>query len=160
MARADGDVHLILDASVTASPILGDNELVAEEKDLDALHRTLGLPALHEALSFYNRHAAKGEDPLFRKQKAFVRPLTKSPLRAYRYAVGESFYPAFTLGGLWTRPTGEVQRPDGEAITGLYAAGRASSGVPARAYNTGTSIGDATFFGRLAGRSAAGRRDA
>jgi len=154
MARAEGDVHLILDAGVRASPVLGDNELVAEADDIEALHAKLGLPALLETLTFYNRHAVRREDPLFEKKPEFVRPLVKA-LRAYHYRVGAAFFPAFTLGGLRTRPTGEVLRPDGDAIAGLYAAGRAASGIPARAYNTGTSIGDATYFGRLAGRSAA-----
>jgi len=159
MARADGDVHLILDAGVPASPILGENELVAEAPDIEALHAQLGLPALRETLAFYNRHAAHHRDPLFQKKPEFVRPLQEAPLRAYRYRVGAAFFPAFTLGGLWTRTNGEVRRPDGESIPGLYAAGRAASGIPARAYNTGTSIGDATFFGRRAGRAAAARKE-
>jgi 3-oxo-5alpha-steroid 4-dehydrogenase len=155
--RADGDVILILDASVPASPLLGENELVATAGSAAELQQLLGRPALAQTLASYNAHAGAGEDPLFGKREEFLRPLAKPPLRAYRYRVGESFWPAFTLGGLRTRPTGEVQRPNGDAITGLYAAGRAASGLPARAYNTGTSLGDATFFGRRAGRAAAAR---
>ncbi|HBQ40491.1 MAG TPA: flavoprotein, partial [Halieaceae bacterium] len=51
----------------------------------------------------------------------------------------------------------EVLNIDGETIPGLYAAGRASAGLPrtAQGYASGMSVGDATFFGRLAGRSAA-----
>jgi 3-oxo-5alpha-steroid 4-dehydrogenase len=153
--RADGDVYLILDASISASPVLGDDELVATAGSIEELHEVLGLPALAQTLEFYNTHARRGQDPLLGKQPQFLRPLEKLPLRAYHYKVGESYYPAFTLGGLWTRPTGEVRRPDGSTITGLYAAGRTASGVPARGYNSGTSIGDATFFGRLAGEAAA-----
>ncbi len=156
MARADGDVYLILDAEVSSSPLLGDNELVATADSGAALQAELGLPRLADTLSFYNENARRGADPMFGKQPVFLRPL-ENPLRAYRYKVGESFYPAFTLGGLWTRTTGEVQTPERRAIPGLFAAGRCSSGIPARAYNTGTSIGDATFFGRLAGESAARR---
>jgi 3-oxo-5alpha-steroid 4-dehydrogenase len=40
-------------------------------------------------------------------------------------------------------------------VPGLYAAGRTTSGVSALGYSSGISLGDATFFGRLAGRSAA-----
>jgi 3-oxo-5alpha-steroid 4-dehydrogenase len=66
---------------------------------------------------------------------------------------------AFSLGGLWTRATGEVLSEDGERIEGLYAAGRNSCGIArsAEGYASGTCIGDATFFGRLAGRAAAAR---
>jgi 3-oxo-5alpha-steroid 4-dehydrogenase len=153
--RADGDVHLILDATIPASPVLGENELVATANSIVDLQAELRLPALVQTLSFYNEHAARGEDPLFGKQPQFLRPLQKPPLRAYHYEVSESFYPAFTLGGLWTRPGGGVRRPDGTTISGLFAAGRTASGVPARGYNSGASIGDASFFGRLAGASAA-----
>jgi 3-oxo-5alpha-steroid 4-dehydrogenase len=153
--RADGDVHLILDASIVSAPLLGDDELVATADSAAELGEQLAMPALAGTLGFYAEHARAGRDPLFGKQAAFLRPLSQAPLRAYRYAVGESFYPAFTLGGLWTRPGGEVRRPDGTHIAGLFAAGRVASGVPARGYNSGTSIGDASFFGRLAGRSAA-----
>jgi 3-oxo-5alpha-steroid 4-dehydrogenase len=155
--RADGDVILILDAGVPASPLLGENELAAKADSAEELQKLLGRPALAQTLASYNAHAGAGEDPLFGKQARFLRPLVQPPLRAYRYRLGESFWPAFTLGGLWTRPTGEAQRPDGDAIPGLYAAGRAASGIPARAYNTGTSLGDATFFGRRAGQATAAR---
>lgn len=155
--RADGDVVLILDANVETSPLLGDNELVATAKTAEELQAALGRPALAQTLADYNEYAREGRDPLFGKQPEFLRPLRKAPLRAYRYAIGQSFWPAFTLGGLWTLPSGQVRRVDGDAIEGLYAAGRASSGLPARAYNTGTSLGDATFFGRRAGASAATR---
>ena len=58
--------------------------------------------------------------------------------------------------------SGEVLSEDGEQIEGLYAAGRNSCGIArsAEGYASGTCIGDATFFGRLAGRAAASRRPA
>jgi len=64
-------------------------------------------------------------------------------------------FSGFTLGGLHTLPTGEVLDPDGQIIPGLYAAGRTTSGVAAGGYCSGLSLGDGTFFGRKAGRSAA-----
>ncbi len=47
--------------------------------------------------------------------------------------------------------------PEGDAIPGLYAAGRNAAGLclEGRTYASGLSIGDATFFGRVAGRNAA-----
>nr|MDP9101719.1 flavoprotein [Actinomycetota bacterium] len=44
---------------------------------------------------------------------------------------------------------------DGEPLPGLWAAGRASQGLAAWGYVSGTSLGDGTFFGRRAGRLAA-----
>jgi 3-oxo-5alpha-steroid 4-dehydrogenase len=60
---------------------------------------------------------------------------------------------------LHTKVTGEVVDVDGALIPGLYAAGRVAAGLPleGRTYASGLSIGDATFFGRVAGRHAAGR---
>jgi len=42
-------------------------------------------------------------------------------------------------------------------VPGLFTAGRNCCGLPrsGATYSSGMSIGDATFFGRLAGRSAA-----
>jgi len=80
-----------------------------------------------------------------------------------REALGEQLgYPlvirsSFTLGGLDTTVDGEVLTPTRKPIPGLYAAGRSSAGLPrsGEGYASGMSIGDATFFGRRAGRAAA-----
>jgi succinate dehydrogenase/fumarate reductase flavoprotein subunit len=80
------------------------------------------------------------------------------PLAALDCTPGRgAFYPFFTLGGLDTKPTGEVLRMDKSVIKGLYAAGRAACGVPrtAAGYASGMSVGDATYFGRIAGKTVA-----
>jgi succinate dehydrogenase/fumarate reductase flavoprotein subunit len=72
-----------------------------------------------------------------------------------------AIYPYFTLGGLDTLPTGEVLTMDGGIIPGLYAAGRTSCGLPrtGAGYGSGMSVGDATYFGRVAGKQVAGREN-
>ena len=62
-----------------------------------------------------------------------------------------------TLGGLATDVESRVLTPEQEVIPGLYAAGRNAAGLclEGRTYASGLSIGDATFFGRVAGRNAA-----
>ena len=102
----------------------------------------------------YNRHAEKGEDPVFHKRAEFLRPL-KSPFGGVELT-GRP-YAVFTLGGLVTTVDGEVIGAGGQAIPGLYAAGRATWGIPSWGYASGTSLGDGTFFGRRAGRAAAAR---
>ena len=63
---------------------------------------------------------------------------------------------SLTLGGLRTATTGEVLDPQGAAIPGLYAAGRTTSCLSAsNCFTSGIQLGEGTFFGRLAGRSAA-----
>ncbi|HLK72607.1 MAG TPA: FAD-binding protein [Streptosporangiaceae bacterium] len=68
------------------------------------------------------------------------------------------FYPApvLTLGGLVVSPqTGQVLRPDGRPVAGLYAAGRTAAGLCSRSYVSGLSLADCVFSGRRAGHHAA-----
>ena len=48
---------------------------------------------------------------------------------------------------------------DGTVVPGLWAAGRSASGIPAQGYNSGLSLADCTFSGRMAGVSVAGAGD-
>ena len=94
-----------------------------------------------------------------------LKPIDKPPFALVSYCPQEVKYPLgekpgylmFTLGGLETLPTGEVLTAQGDVIPGLYAAGRTTAGLPrtSKGYNSGMSVGDATFFGRKAGQQAA-----
>ena len=121
---------------------------------LDELESEMGLPAgvLEATVGVFNRHAAAGTDPLFHKAVRWLRTL-EAPFGAIDLR-NETL--GFTLGGLTTTPRAEVLHVDGVPIPGLFAAGRVTSGIPAWGYASGTSLGDGTFFGRRAGRSAAG----
>lgn len=132
---------------------------------LAELEESLGMPpgSLENTVETYNRHAGNGEDPYFHKDRKWLRPL-KSPFAAidpgagfFGGASGGSGTGAggFTLGGLHTTVDGEVLNNSGDPVPGLYAAGRASSGMHGEGYISGTSLGDGTFFGRRAGRAAA-----
>ncbi len=118
----------------------------------------LGLPRgiLQQTVAYYNRHAANGIDPLFRKQPPGLRPLQGPPYRAWDLSVFDDHCHAHTLGGLHTAPDGQVLSSLGETIPGLYAAGRTTAGLPGAPYAArGLSIGDCSFFGRLAGAAVA-----
>ena len=131
---------------------------LAESNSIGDLAIQLGFPkgALQHTIAYYNRHAENGEDPLFHKRPSLLRPLQGPPYRAWDLSVDRAFAPAHTLGGLHTGLNGEVINSFGEAIPGLYAAGRTSSGLPGAPYiASGLSVGDASFFGRRAGRAAA-----
>jgi succinate dehydrogenase/fumarate reductase flavoprotein subunit len=105
-------------------------------------------------MALYNRHARAGVDPVFHKKAEMIVPLDKPPYGAIDCTLKGAVYAAFTLGGLRTLPGGEVLRPDGSVIAGLYAAGRTTSGVCAWGYASGVSLADGMLFGRLAARSA------
>jgi len=113
--------------------------------------------SLSHTLSVYNEFAAKGEDPYFHKEAIWLQPLQTPPLAAIDLRVEHTYYALFTLGGLHTTPRGEVMDVDSNVIPGLYAAGRTASGIPAQGYNSGLSLGDCTFSGRMAAASAAKR---
>ena len=118
------------------------------------LEAEMGLPegSLQATVELYNRHAEQGLDPVFHKRAEYVKPL-RAPFGAV--ALTGLPYAVFTLGGLVTTVDGEVVGPGGDPIPGLFAAGRATSGIPSWGYASGTSLGDGTFFGRRAGRAAA-----
>jgi 3-oxo-5alpha-steroid 4-dehydrogenase len=107
-------------------------------------------------VAYYNRYASKGEDPMFGKSRDYLRPLQGPPYKAWDISVDRAFFPAHTLGGLATTVDGAVLSSSGEPIPGLYAVGRTAAGIATAPYlASGLSVGDATFFGRRAGRAVA-----
>jgi len=145
-------------------PISGTGDTIEE------VEKEAGLPegSLQQTVAYYNEFAAEGKDPLFHKAASWTKPINKPPYALVSYAPRDVKYPLgegpgylmFTLGGLQTLPGGEVLTPQGGPIPGLYAAGRTTAGLPrtSKGYASGMSVGDATFFGRLAGRHAASHR--
>ncbi|HRE00258.1 MAG TPA: FAD-binding protein, partial [Ilumatobacteraceae bacterium] len=113
----------------------------------------LGLPGeeLTRTIEAYNAGARHGTDPEFHKASHWVRPLEGA-----LGATSCGSLRTFTLGGLVTDVDSRVLRDDGTPVRRLYAAGRVASGLPAWGYVSGSSLGDCTYFGRRAGRSAAG----
>ncbi len=136
-----------------------NGDIVGTGETPEELEEELGFKpnSLAHTIRFYSEHASNGEDPLFHKSPQWLKPLNPPLIALDATPERGAIYPCFTLGGLDTLPTGEVLNTAGEVIQGLYAAGRTSAGVPRRGdgYASGSSVGDATFFGRLAGRTAA-----
>jgi succinate dehydrogenase/fumarate reductase flavoprotein subunit len=159
--RQVGDrIYLLVDDAIFTQPTeLQRWELAAVGETWEEVERELGMleGTLAASVERHNRYAAKGEDPLFHKHAKWLKPLDEPPFAALACHIGEAFYPFFTLGGLRVRPTGEALTADGEVVPGLYAAGRTACGLPrwAEGYSSGMSLGDCTFFGRLAGKQAA-----
>ena len=150
-----GRMYLIVDEE-TYEPTIWGAQAAWVCETVGELEAEIGLPegSLETTLELYNRGAADGVDPVFHKAPEFVRPL-HPPLGAFDFTVENFVYATFTLGGLDTLPTGEVLAVDGAPIPGLFAAGRTTAGCAAFGYASGISLGDATMFGRFAGRSAA-----
>ncbi len=151
----DGEVYLIIDEASYEVNWMGLAATWVCETPAQ-LEAEIGLPSgsLQATVELYNRHAVHGEDPIFHKGAAWVRPLVP-PIGAVDVRIGPAPYAPFTLGGLETTVEGAVLDLNGDEIPGLFAAGRTTSGVCSFGYASGLSIGDSTMFGRFAGASAA-----
>ncbi|MEB3021803.1 FAD-dependent oxidoreductase [[Mycobacterium] crassicus] len=155
----DNIAYLILDdaaneaamASVSPKLMMRPPTWVADS--VADLESEMGLPpgALQATVAAYNEGAARGVDPLLHKKVQWLKPIG-SPVGAIdlRECTG-----GFTLGGLATTLDAQVLHVSGEPIPGLYAAGRSAAGLAAWGYASGVSLGDGSFYGRRAGRSAA-----
>jgi len=153
-----GQVYLIVDDAIYEKPF-PPTEIAAVGETFEELERELGFAegSLQSTLELYNRGAQRGEDPVFHKAPAHLVPLVQPPFAALDYSTETAIWAVFTMGGLRTTPDGAVLTPDGEVVSGLFAAGRTTSGLAAQGYSSGLSLADGTFFGRRAGRAAAGR---
>lgn len=136
------------------APIAGTGE------SLEELVSELNIPGdqLRATVSRYNEDARRGDDTLFQKRAPWLKPLEGALVALDCTPGAGAFFPCFTLGGLDTTLDGCVLSCSDNVIPGLYAAGRTACGVPRRGdgYASGSSVGDATFSGRRAGRAAAG----
>lgn len=139
--------RLFLHASVTRS---SDLATLAQRCGFDSV-------ALKDTLDSYNAGAAVGRDALG-KAGHYLQPLGPGPYYAIDISLHNSRVPcpAITLGGLVVdEDSGAVLNEEGEAIRGLYAAGRNAVGICSHSYISGLSLADCVFSGRRAGSSAA-----
>lgn len=161
MLDQPGDrVYLLLDSDHYSAPFeYARLSIAGTGDDWEEVERELGMPphTLAATMAFYNDHARRGADPLFGKREPILKPLDKGPFIALELNFQTSYFSFFTLGGLRTSVDGEVLDRGGDAIPGLFAAGRCTSGLPAwgHGYSSGLSLADCSFFGRRAGRQAA-----
>jgi succinate dehydrogenase/fumarate reductase flavoprotein subunit len=159
--QPDQTAWLILDSETMREPAYGFQPLVDGWETIEEMEAGLGIPAgaLVETMTAYSKHAADGEDPTFHKGSDYLVPLDQGPWGAYDLTPGACFYAGFSCGGLRVDPDGRLLREDGRVIGGGYAAGACASNiaVDGRGYSSGTQLGEASFFGRRAGRHAAGQ---
>lgn len=160
--QPDGIAYLILDEEIFAYPRfaeLTNLSLVGKFESYAEMEAALNLPegSLQETLKNYNAAAARGEDPEFHKNRKWLKPLDQGPFAAFDLTFGKAVYTGFTLGGLKVSVDGEVLSESGQPVRGLYAAGASASNIAqdSNGYSSGTRFGEASFFGRRAGRHAA-----
>ncbi len=159
LEQAGSAAFLIVDSAHVASPELPLVPFIDGWETVEEMEAALGISAgnLVATLAAYNAAAARGEDPEFGKHPDWLEPQDQGPWAAFDLTLGKAMYAGFTLGGLRCTLDGQVQRPDGSVINGLYAAGACASNIAqdGKGYSSGTQLGEGSFFGRLAGRHAA-----
>lgn len=155
-----GKAYLLLDNAHFVQPMdFARIDIAGTGETWEEVEAELGMPAntLSATMAVYNAHAKDGRDPLFDKKPPILTPLDQGPFIALELNFQTSYFSFFTLGGLRTSAQAEVLDRSGTPITGLFAAGRCTSGLPAwgHGYSSGLSLADCTFFGRQAGIGAA-----
>lgn len=160
LRQPDARAWLIVDSAHIEHPAMPLCPFVDGWESVEEIEAALGLPtgALVATLAAYNEHAARGEDPDFHKHPDWLEPQDTGPWGAYDLSLGRALYAGFTLGGLACDLDGRVRREDGSTIPGLLAAGACASHIAqdGAGYSSGTQLGEGSFFGRRAGRAAAG----
>jgi 3-oxo-5alpha-steroid 4-dehydrogenase len=133
---------------------------VRKGKSLSELADVAGMdPAVLRASVLAANAAARGEAPEpFGKSASGRQVLEQGPFYACDISVTNPVFPlgALTLGGLRVDEcSGAVLDQQGQAIGGLFAAGRTALGIPSHLYISGLSLADCVFSGRRAGAAVA-----
>lgn len=134
-----------------------ESGLLLTADTLDELAAKCGLPAeaLAATLARYNAGVAAGREPEFGRDglchhAGQMLPIAEPPF----YAYPSTTVVLATYCGLDVDADARVHDAFGAPIEGLFAAGEIMGGFHGRSYMTGTSLGKAAFFGRVAGRNA------
>ena len=162
-----GTAFQILDAPIMAS---GDNEvrildferrleegLFIQADTLEELARQIEVPEteLLKTVADYNTFVDAGEDTEFGRRHLVhnhgaLRRIETAPF--YAYPSTAAVYGTYC--GLRVDPDMHVLNVFGERIEGLLAAGEVVGGFHGNAYMTGSALGKALIFGRIAARTA------
>ncbi len=113
---------------------------------------------LRETVDRYNRQIDGGGDADFGRETLMGgtgKPVEIDTPPFYAFA-SKGAFPG-TYGGIFLDEEMHVLKRDG-IIPGLYAAGEIAGGFHGASYMTGTAVGKAVIFGRIAGRNVAAVR--
>ncbi len=150
----------VMDASIPGYTIFDfrrrlEQGLMLTAPTLAELAGKIGVPAaqLEATVKTYNEMVRSGSDDPFGRRHLTHRfgdlvELDTPPFYAYPSTTGI----VATYAGITVNPQAQVIDVFGEAIPHLYAAGEIMGGFHGAAYMTGTSLGKATVFGRIAGK--------
>ncbi|MCB2059846.1 MAG: FAD-dependent oxidoreductase [Novosphingobium sp.] len=162
MEQPGQKAYLIVDSEVFAYPEIptANHSLIDGWETIGEMEAGLELPpgSLVDTMAAYNRDAAEGEDRRFHKQAEWLKPLDKAPYAAFDISFDSSTYLFITLGGIKADANGQALDLYSNPIPGLYVVGASAAHIPrsGKSYASGLSLGPGSYFGRRAGRHAAG----
>ncbi len=133
--------------------------LIFKADTLEALARQIEVPyaTLKETVDRYNAGVDAGHDPDFGRKALVHRHGALRPIKEGPYYAYPSTAAVFgTYCGLRVDAQMQVIDVFDEPIAGLYAAGEVMGGFHGGAYMTGSALGKAVVFGRVAARTAIG----
>ena len=101
--RQVGDrIYLLVDESIFSQPTeLQRWEIAAVGESWQEVEHELGMVegSLTATVEVHNRHAAKGEDPLFHKHEKWLKPLDEPPFAALGLSYRRGLLPLLHVGG-------------------------------------------------------------
>lgn len=131
--------------------------LIIQGDTLQSLAQQIEVPyeTLKTTLDNYNRYCDEGHDPEFGRKKLVhnhgeLRRIETGPF--YAYPSTASVFGTYC--GLRVNASMQVVDVFGDVILGLYAAGEVMGGFHGGAYMTGSALGKACVFGRVAAQTA------
>ena len=127
--------------------------LVKTGASLADLAKEIQVPAetLQTTLDTWNKAVADKNDAAFGRTSGMDHALDTGSYHAIKVAPGIHH----TMGGVKINTKTEVLKTDGQAISGLYAAGEVTGGVHGQNRIGGNAVADIIIFGRQAGEQAA-----
>jgi fumarate reductase flavoprotein subunit len=152
----------VMDKSVADDPLydfelLQRRRLLYKVDTLEELADCIDVPlkVLEETISRYNEGVSSGEDPDFGRKTLTHHfgkptPIEKAPFYAFETTVAM----LATYAGIAVNAAAQAVNPYGEPIPGLYAIGEVTGGFHGAGYMTGSSLGKAAVFGRIAAKNA------
>ena len=160
LQQTDGQMWLIVDSSAIAGDdsrnelidkLLNDGHSVKADT-LDELAEKIGVDAdtLKATVDAYNEGMVSGKDE-FGKATSEDSAILQAPF----YASLRTPTVHYTMGGIQIDTDAHVLNADGNAISGLYAAGEVTSGIHGNNRLGGNAYPDIITFGRIAGTNAA-----
>ena len=156
VAQPGGFAWLVIDNKMAekSNVIQGyiKKKLTVEGEDLNALAAAMEVDAatLTETMDKWNACVEAGKDEEFGRT-SFAEKLDAAPFYGIKVAPGVHH----TMGGLKINTNTEVLDAEGNAISGLYAAGEITGGVHGANRLGGNAVADIIVFGRIAGQQAA-----